>query len=69
MYSLYKVLAKKTIIALFARYGKDSQSVKTFIKFKRAITFNQVASSPSIRSIKSSIAMFVNIFLIFIFVV
>ena len=38
------------------------QSVKTFIKFKTAITFNQVASSPSILSIKSLIAMFVNIF-------
>ena len=43
------------------------QSVKTFIKFKTAITFNQVASSPSIRSIKSLIAIVVNTFLIFIF--
>ena len=43
------------------------QSVKTFIKFKTDITFIQVASSPSIRSIKSSIVIFVNIFfLIFI---
>ena len=38
------------------------QSVKTFIKFKTAITFDQVASSPSIRPIKSLIAMFVNVF-------
>ena len=43
------------------------QSVKTFIKFKTAITFNQVASSHSIQSTKSFIAMFDNIFLIFIF--
>ena len=35
------------------------QSVKTFIKYKTAITFNQVASSPTVLSIKSLIAMFV----------
>ena len=46
--------------------GKQSvsawQSIKTFSKFKTSINFNQVASSPSIRSIKSSIAIFVNIY-------
>ena len=34
--------------------------VRTFIRFKTAINFNQMTSSPQIRSIKSLIAMFIH---------
>ena len=59
-------MLRKQLLPYLQDMGKQSvsawKSFKFFIKFKTAITINQVASSPSIRSIKSSTAMFVNIF-------
>ena len=57
------LMYRKTIIVLFARKENSclTKSVKTFIRFKAVITFNQVAHSPSIKSIRSLTARFVNL--------